>query len=230
MVTFKGVGLDYPIGMTAIIGPRGSAANILLAGLRKTVPCVRGFIFANMDELLNQQLQPDEAMDAFFHLLPQYQQELKERYPDTEQPFRHLVMSDFPQTDKQLKALLEFCPALRLAYVDSPCNDGDKVYGLAMEFRRDYKEHFIFVNASRKIQYQAECIVSGMDITAIEAKSMKAEIFGRERGGRKATDAWVYFNEIGQKPKPRPTCLAPPEPLPRGVTAPQQAQPTRAVA
>jgi hypothetical protein len=204
MEKYKEIGLDHPIGMTLIIGPNGSHASTLLASLRRTVARVRGFAFLNMDESLNL-LKPEDALSGFFQFLRHQHDELKKTSLDAPKAFRHTVVSNFPKTGDQMKRLIEFCPELRLAYINTPRGDADETYNLAMEFKENHKDQFILVNASRKIHYQAEQIIRAMDIAHHEMASMQHEVFDKKSAARLFLD--------GIKPKQGPARLAPPEPV-----------------
>ena len=203
MEKYMEIGLDHSIGMTFIIGPNDSQASTLLAGLRKTVARVRGFTFLNMGESLNL-LRPEDALSGFFQFLRHQHDEFKKTNLDAPKAFRHAVVSNFPKTVDQMKHLLEFCPGLRLAYIDAPRGDADEAYNLAMEFKRGHKDQFVLVNASRKIHYQAELIIRAMEITDIEKGSMRHEVFDKKSPARLFLD--------GIKSKQGPVRMAPPEP------------------
>jgi len=134
MEKYKEIGLSHPIGMTLIIGPNNSHSSTLLAGLRRTVTFVRGFAFLNMDESLNL-LKPEDALSGFFQFLRHQHDELKKTNYDAPKAFRHAVVSNLPKTSDQMERLLEFCPGLRLAYINASHGDADEAYNLAMEFR-----------------------------------------------------------------------------------------------
>jgi hypothetical protein len=203
MEKYQEVGLDHPIGITTIIGPNNSHTSTLLTGLRRTVTFVRGFAFLNMDEAFNL-LTPEDALSGFFQFLRHQHDEFKKTNHDAHKSFRHTVVSNFPKTGDQMKRLLEFCPELRLAYIDAPRDDADEAYNLAMEFKRDHKDQFILVNTSRKIHYQAELIIRAMDVTHEEMKSMRHAVFAEKSQAR------LFFDGI--KLKQGPARLAPPEP------------------
>ena len=183
MEKYKEIGLSHPIGMTLIIGPNNSHSSTLLAGLRRTVTFVRGFAFLNMDESLNL-LKPEDALSGFFQFLRHQHDELKKTNYDAPKAFRHAVVSNLPKTSDQMERLLEFCPGLRLAYINASHGDADEAYNLAMEFKGDHKDQFILVNASRKIHYQAEQIIRAMDITHDEMVSMQHEVFDKKSAAR----------------------------------------------
>jgi len=193
----KAVGIENQIGVTAIIGSHGCKSNIILEGLSKTVPFVRGFLFADMDQIINWRMDLQDKMTGFFEFIKYNQTMFQENNPKDPQPIRHLVMCSFPQTNDQLDRLLEFCPKLRIAFIELPNNKDDESFELAMGFKEKHRDQFISVNHSRPIHYQAEHILRGMDILPAERNSMRNSICAKNSMAR------AFFDETSrQKQKP----------------------------
>lgn len=218
MAHYKELGIDYPIGITAIIGPPRCGTSTLLQGLSMTVPFVRGFVFEDKNRSTDRFLNPTNDLTGFFELLRNHQDRLKSSNPDEPRPFRHIVIGGWPETEDQINSLIKFCPKFRLALINSYCHPMDprdeNSYEIAGKFANRHQKQFIRVECSRKIQYQAEQIVLGMDITPNETRSMRRAIFA------KGSDAWTFFDGINCR-KPGPTRMAPFEP--------HQSRPTSAI-